>query len=131
MRFPRAGQTVDAYLLSADRTGRVDLVLTPADIEDFLGTRAFTLVPKFLYTIPLYFIVPDKTSKADVPTVVSDGVLCVGPVLICGRDETVRSLSEFELNAIADSMELEKIDGTMRLILHNISRDPVEWRGTI
>lgn len=128
MKMPRAGEVLDAYVISTERAGRVEVPLTPQGIADCIGSRAFTVLSRFLYTIPLYVVIRDKVPEDAPPSMISAGKMVYGPVVIFGRDDSFRSLTEFECRALGYNTTLEKYQGQCILLLSNVTENPMEWR---
>lgn len=127
MKLPRAGEMLDAFVISDGMTGRATVPLTPQGIESCIGTKAFTLVRKFLYTLPLYIAIRDTVPATMAPSIKGTDTV-FGPVVVFGRDESVRSLTDFEHNTIRNSITLEKYKGDCVVVLNDITDAPAEWR---
>ena len=126
MDAPNAGLKIRAFAVTDDKFGPVTLEFTPKGIEEYLGTRSFCLMSKYVYTIPIAVCYRSTVSNDATETVYGDERIKGDILLFGGSAEGVRSLSDFEITTIRSCAKLMKFNGVCKLLISNVTKKPKE-----
>jgi len=102
------GGVVRALLITESDVEPVDVKLTPAGVAEKLGTDAFTVIYRHLYTIPLTLVYCDEVSDDALETVDDDTQSLYGPILVFHRGEPFGDLGDFEMSCVLNCIDMVK-----------------------
>lgn len=125
MKLPMAGQKVNAFVVSDDNFGEVSLRMTPAGIAEHIGTKKFTIIFRYFYSLHVAICYRDEVPEGTQPTVYGDERI-KGAVLIFGYDDSLRSLNKFEIELLRSCAVMMKLGGENRLLLGNMTKKQTE-----
>ena len=123
MKWEYAGRSVRGLLISSADVTDVDVKLTPAGIEEYLGSREFTLTYRYLGSIPLTIVYCDEVDE-DAGLVIKDAFEIYEPILVFRHDRPIGPLSDFEVTAVLDSLHVVKTKGVCQLRLRGLTETP-------
>lgn len=123
MKLPLAGQKVKAFVVSDNEFGDVTLRLLPSAIEKYIGTRSFTMMHRYFYTVEVYVCYRDSVSSDATSSLYGDEQV-KGDVIIFGYDGSIKSLSDFEVSVLRSCAVMMKLEGKNRLLLSNMTTKP-------
>ncbi len=126
MDAPNAGLKIRAFAVTEDKFGDVTMEFTPQAIEEYIGTRSFCMMSKYIYTIPVAVCYRDTVSPDATETVYGDERIKGDVLLFGGSAEGVRSLSDFEVMTIRSCAKMMKLGGVCKLLIGHVTKKPKE-----
>lgn len=131
MRVEHIGERICGLLITGSDVTPVDVKMTPAGIEEHIGSDSFTITYRYLKYLPLAIVYCDEVSK-DADLVINDSFQSIyAPILVFKHGRPFEQLSDFDQAVVMDNIEMVKMNGRCVLRLKGLSDTPSPMKGGV
>jgi len=124
MKMPNAGLNIRGFAVTDGEFGPVKLDLTPSGIAKVIGTKAFTMMNRYIYSMPIVVVYRDSVGSDAQSSIYGDEQVKGAVLLLGGTAEDIHSLSDFEVMTIRSCANMMKLGGDNRLLIGNVTKKP-------
>ena len=129
MKFSIVGEKIRGFALAREKGayGVVEVNADPGTICDYVSYKSYSYTIRYIYSTPLIIFYPDYISDDEPVSVqgVEESDKIMGGVLIFGKEDGIRSLTDFEIMQIKENVTMEKSNQINHLRLSNVSKEPI------